>query len=119
MMPNNVALIFLGRKTTTTRSISQFKQIGLEAGETGRTTLVCDYIDRDFLITCRGLLTCDEAGGIKAMLASEGMFSLSDCKYTQTVRWFTDSQEYDKFSQPNRHRSKLYVYDIKPVTQGT
>jgi len=61
------ALISAGKKTTTIRSNSQINIIGLSKGESGMITVNGEK----FVVTYRGLLTVDEAGGKASMIKSE------------------------------------------------
>lgn len=101
MQPDNVAKINSGDKTTTTRSASQAKEIGLAPGETG----VVKFGDKLYDVTARGLQTIEEAGGKEAILKAEGVKSVGEFKYDQTKAWADGS-------------GKLHVYDIKPHAQS-
>lgn len=105
MQPDNVAKIINGIKTTTTRSESQAKQINIPIGKTA----VVNIGGKDFLVTNRGLLNIEEAGGREAMEKSEN-FENNTPKYQQTKNWLNG-------------KGKLYVYDIvkeqtPPTTQS-
>lgn len=97
MQLDNINKILSGNKTTTTRSDSQAKAIGLNIGEKGITY----FGNNPFTITNRGRLTIEEAGGKEAMLNSEGVNSDSEFKYQQTRDWVNG-------------KGTLNVYDISP-----
>ena len=94
MQPDNIKKILNGTKTTTTRSESQSKEIGLSVGESGITTIG----GKQFKVTNRGLLSISEAGGKEAMEKSEN-FENNTPKYQQTKDWL-------------QGKGKLYVYDF-------
>jgi hypothetical protein len=54
---------------------------------------------RDFNVTNRGQLTIDEAGGIEAMLNSEGLSNINDFMYQQSKNWANGN-------------GRMYVFDI-------
>lgn len=95
MQPDNIEKILKGTKTTTTRSESQVKQIGLEPGEFGNVK----FGNKEFLVRYRGMQTIDEAGGKDSMLKSEGVDNVDDFKYQQTKDWFNG-------------KGKLGIYEI-------
>lgn len=94
MQPDNVAKILAGTKTTTTRSESQAKKINIPVGKTA----IVNIGGEDFLVTNRGLLTIQEAGGRESIEKSED-FENNTPKYQQTKEWLNG-------------KGKLYVYDI-------
>lgn len=98
MQPDNITKILAGIKTTTTRSSNQALQIGLAIGQTG----IISLNNQEFLVTNRGFLTIEEAGGRNAIESSEA-FENNIPKYQQTKDWLSG-------------KGKLYVYDIKPYT---
>jgi hypothetical protein len=97
MQPDNIAKIINGTKTTTTRSESQAKQINIPVGKTATVNIG----GKDFLVTNRGLLTIEEAGGKEAIEKSEN-FENNTPKYQQTKDWLNG-------------KGKLYVYDISKI----
>ncbi len=101
MQPNNVAKILSGTKTTTTRSASQAEKIGIPKGGSA----IVNFGGQDFIVTNRGAITIQEAGGKDAMLKSEGVKSESEFAYQQTKDWVNG-------------KGTLYVYDIVPL-KGT
>jgi hypothetical protein len=99
MQPQNVDKILNGNKTTTIReSVAKGGNIGV-----GETKIV-DFGGRDFNVTNRGQLTIDEAGGVEAMLNSEGLSSVNDFMYQQSKNWANGE-------------GKMYVYDITPTEE--
>lgn len=94
MQPQNVAKILNGTKTTTIRE-SIAKGGNINVGE----TKIVNFGGRDFNVTNRGQLTIDEAGGVEAMLNSEGLSSVNDFMYQQSKNWANG-------------QGKMYVYDI-------
>lgn len=99
MQRDNKLKILKGTKTSTVRSESQMKEIGLNVGETG--TLVIEGVQ--FNIFNKGLLTVEEAGGEEAMRKSEG-FGNGNPKYEQTKKWL-------------KGEGRLYVYAITPANK--
>lgn len=95
MSEDNIDKILLGEKTTTIRSKRANEQIGMFIGETSIT----NFGGRDFLITNKGLLTVEEAGGKDKMISTES-FSKEGPKFKQTEDWLNG-------------KGKLYVYEIK------
>jgi hypothetical protein len=102
MQPNNIEKIKKGTKTTTTRSETQAKEINIPVG----TSAIVTFGNERFIVTNRGLLTIQEAGGKDAVLKSEGVANESELMYQQTKDWVNGE-------------GKLYVYDIAPATQPT
>ena len=99
MQPQNVEKILNGNKTTTIRE-SVAKGGNIAVGE----TKIVDFGGRDFNVTNRGQLTIDEAGGIEAMLNSEGLSNVNDFMYQQSKNWANGE-------------GKMYVYDIAPTEE--
>jgi hypothetical protein len=98
MQPDNILKIANGTKTTTVRSVTQATKIGIPVGKTEVRMIGGDKYN----VTNRGFLTIEEAGGLQAMLKSEGVDSDRALKYEQTRQWI-------------RGNGKLYVYDIKKI----
>lgn len=94
--PDNVQKIILGEKTSTVKGKSQYEKIGLNIGQSGFMKLN----NIVFTITCKGLLTITEAGGVEKMLLKEGLETIDQCMFQQTKDWFLGKR-------------KLYVYEIK------
>ena len=101
MQPQNVEKILNGNKTTTIRE-SVAKGGNIAVGE----TKIVNFGGRDFNVTNRGQLTIDEAGGVEAMLNSEGLSSVNDFMYQQSKNWANG-------------QGKMYVYDIAPTEEIT
>jgi hypothetical protein len=101
MQPQNVAKILNGTKTTTIRE-SVAKGGNINVGE----TKIVNFGGKDFNVTNRGQLTIDEAGGVEAMLNSEGLSSVNDFMYQQSKNWANGE-------------GKMYVYDIAPTEEVT
>lgn len=99
MSEDNIKKILSGEKTTTVRSKRASEQIGVSVGETSITT----FGGVDFLITNKGFLTVDEAGGKEKMIKSEA-FGENGPKYKQTENWLDGS-------------GRLYVYEIRGVDE--
>jgi hypothetical protein len=99
MQPQNVEKILNGNKTTTIRE-SVAKGGNIAVGE----TKIVDFGGRDFNVTNRGQLTIDEAGGVEAMLNSEGLSNVNDFMYQQSKNWANGE-------------GKMYVYDIAPTEE--
>jgi hypothetical protein len=95
--PSNIIKIAEGIKTTTIKSKNQADKIGIPVGET-QPRMIGGNI---YNITNRGYLTIEEAGGLQAMLASEGLDKVEALKFQQSKDWISG-------------KGKLYVYDIKP-----
>lgn len=100
MHSDNIDKIIAGVKTTTVRSPLQYIQIGLSVSETG----IWSTRGKDFLITNKGYLTIEEAGGIETILKSEGVNSINQFGYKQTKEWVNGN-------------GRLYVYSIQPYTK--
>lgn len=100
MAPESAVKVAEGTKTTTVRSKDQAKLINIPVGKTEVRTIAGDKYN----ITNRGLLTIEEAGGLKAILASEGVSTPEAFKYPETKEWIAG-------------KGKLYVYDITPIDQ--
>lgn len=98
MTPKNVEKILNGEKTTTIRSERAARAIGIDSGK----TVVALFAKKPFLVTNRGLLTVQQAGGKETMWESEG-FSPEGPMFKQTREWLNG-------------KGKLYVYDIVPIT---
>jgi hypothetical protein len=94
MQPQNVEKILNGTKTTTIRE-SVAKGGNINVGE----TKIVNFGGRDFNVTNRGQLTIDEAGGIEAMLNSEGLSNINDFMYQQSKNWANGN-------------GRMYVFDI-------
>jgi len=90
--------IVAGTKTTILRTERQGKQIGLSTGESAYITIG----GTPFIITNRGLLDINEAGGQDAILKSEDIASVDDFVFDYSKNWFLG-------------KGKLYVYDITSV----
>lgn len=99
MSSDNIDKILSGKKTTTVRSQRASEQIGMFVNEKAITS----FGGRDFLITNKGLLTVEEAGGKEKMIESES-FGDNGPKFKQTEDWL------------NGH-GKLYVYEIKKIDE--
>jgi hypothetical protein len=99
MQPQNVAKILNGTKTTTIRE-SIAKGGNINVGE----TKIVNFGGKDFNVTNRGQLTINEAGGIEAMLNSEGLSNINDFMYQQSKNWANG-------------QGKMYVYDITPIEE--
>lgn len=99
MQPDNISKILSGIKKTTTRSSSQANQIDIPTGQSG----LVNFGGKDFIVTNRGLLSIQEAGGRVIMEQSEA-FENNIPKYQQTKEWLNGL-------------GKLYVYDIKEKSQ--
>lgn len=97
MSEDNIKKILSGEKTTTIRSKRSNEQIGMFIGETS----VVSFSGVDFLITNKGFLTVEEAGGKEKMLISES-FGNDGPKYKQTEDWLEG-------------KGKLYVYEIEKI----
>jgi hypothetical protein len=97
MSPDNVEKILSGKKTTTIRSQRASTKIGLFVGESGIT----EFGGREFIITNRGPLTIEEAGGKEKMWESES-FGENGPMYQQTINWLNG-------------KGTMYVYEIKNV----
>lgn len=99
MSEDNIKKILSGEKTTTIRSRRGNEQIGMFVGETS----VVSFGGVDFLITNKGSLTIEEAGGKERMLISES-FDDEGPKYQQTEDWLNG-------------KGKLYVYEIEKINE--
>ena len=100
MQEDNIAKIENGTKTTTVRTTKQFKAIGLKTGETKIFTIG----DNDYYVTNKGQQTVHEAGGLSAVLKSEGVENISDFKFPTTKAWAKGDKDI-----------RLYVYTISPT----
>jgi hypothetical protein len=97
MQPQNVEKILNGTKTTTIReSIPKGGNIAV-----GKTKIV-NFGGKDFNVTNRGQLTINEAGGVEAIVKSEGLSSVNDFMYQQSKNWANG-------------QGKMYVFDITPI----
>lgn len=107
MQPHNIEKILQGKKTTTLRSSSQASSINIAVGE----SKLVNFGGKDFVVTNRGNLTIDQAGGKNSIVKSEGLSSESEFMFQQTKDWVNG-------------KGSLFVYDIKPakikssITQG-
>lgn len=99
MQTDNIAKILKGTKTTTVRSETEAKEIGLKVGETGIVT----FGNREFKITNKGLLTIEEAGG-KGKVAKSENWENGKPKYSNVEKWAEGN-------------GKLVVYDIKETSK--
>jgi hypothetical protein len=97
MQPENVRKILSGEKTTTIRE-SIAKGGNIQIGQ----TKVINFGGKKFNVTNRGLLTIQEAGGLTAMLKSEGLSSINDFMFEQSKNWA-------------KGNGKMYVFDISLV----
>ncbi len=97
MQPQNVEKILNGTKSTTIRE-SIPKGGNIQVGE----TKIVKFGGKDFNVTNRGHLTINEAGGVEAIVKSEGLSSVNDFMYQQSKNWANG-------------QGKMYVYDIKPI----
>lgn len=95
MTPDNIIKVAQGTKTTTIRSPKQAGQIGIPTGQEGIRLIG----GTPYLIRNRGYLTIQQAGGLEAILKSEGLDAVSALKFQQTKDWI-------------QGKGKLYVYDI-------
>lgn len=73
MSSDNLIAISEGNKTTTVRSNSQVIKIGLDKGESAFTNIK----GSKYIVTYRGLLTVDEAGGVASLVKAEGFPKIS------------------------------------------
>jgi len=108
---SNIDSIIAGEKTTTIRAESQKNKIGLEKGESAFINLR----GNKYLITNRGNLTIEEAGGIEAMIKSEGL-STTQTEDTPYEILVGKKTYYAKFKQTVDFMngvSGLHVYDIR------
>lgn len=101
MTPDNIEKIEKGTKTTTVRSVTESARIGIKTGQTDKRWIG----DKEYLITNRGFLTIEQAGGKEAILKSEGLTDSSEFKFKQSLEWYNG-------------KGKLFVYDIRPITSG-
>jgi hypothetical protein len=101
MSADNIQKILLGKKTTTIRSKRANEQIGMFIGETS----VTNFGGTDFLVTNKGLLSIEEAGGKEKMLRTECFGDMGPI-YKQTKDWLDG-------------KGKLYVYEIKELDEPT
>jgi hypothetical protein len=97
MQPQNVEKILNGTKTTTIRE-SIPKGGNIAVGE----TKIVNFGGKDFNVTNRGQLTINEAGGVEAIVKSEGLSSVNDFMYQQSKNWANG-------------QGKMYVFDITPI----
>lgn len=98
MTPENIIKVAQGTKTTTIRSPKQAGLIGIRTGEEGIRLIG----GTPYLIKNRGNLSIQQAGGLEAILKSEGLDSVEALKFQQTRDWISG-------------KGKLYVYDISPA----
>ena len=112
----NIDEILAGNKSTTVRSESQKNKIGLEKGQTGFLNLR----GRKYLITYRGNLTVEEAGGKQAMIESEGLSTVKNDYATNPVE-LGKKTYYTVYGQTANFldgRSGIHVYDIRKAPAG-
>lgn len=95
MTDENVEKIVAGTKWTTLRSPRAAQIIGLQAGESG----IWKMRGIDKIVTCIGLVTCQEAGGPVKLRISEGLGDGAPM-FKQTLDWLNGY-------------GKLYLYSIK------
>lgn len=100
LQPENISKVLDGSKTTTVRSLNEAKNLGLDIGQTGVTTIG----GKKFNLTNRGYLTIEEAGGVEKMSASEN-FKEGVPKFEQTKTWLAG-------------KTKLMVYDISELSSN-
>lgn len=93
--------IVAGTKTTILRTERQGKQIGLPVGQSAYITIG----GTPFIITNRGLLDINEAGGQDAILNSEDIASVDNFVFDYSKNWFLG-------------KGKLYVYDITSLPKS-
>lgn len=93
--------ILAGTKTIIVGSDSQMKEIGLAVGQSGVMTIE----GKKFVITNRGLLTVQEAGGLNTVLKGEGHTNVNQIKHINVRKWVQGDG------------SRLFVYDIKPYIE--
>lgn len=100
MSLENQIRIAEGKKTTTIRTQTEADKINIKVGETEQREIGGNLYN----ITNRGYLTIREAGGLQAMLKSEGVESEKFLKYQHTKDWIAGE-------------GRLYVYDIRPINE--
>lgn len=101
MQDDKVSKILAGTKTTILRTERQGKQIGLPTGQSAYIMIG----DTPFVITNRGLLDINEAGGQDAILKSEDIASVDNFVFDYSKNWFLG-------------KGKVYVYDITPLPKS-
>ena len=98
MLPQNIIKIASGTKTTTIRTTKQSRAIAIPVGATRVRKIGGDLYN----VTNKGYLTVEEAGGVQAILKSEGLDAVEALKFQQTKDWIAG-------------KGRLYVYDIQPI----
>ena len=99
MVPDDIAQLERGTKTTSLRSTIEAQRIGIPIGETQLRRIGA----HTYNVTNRGYLTVEEAGGKENMLKSEGASTVEDLKFTQSKEFMLGKR-------------KMYVFDIKPAS---
>lgn len=72
-LPENIELIYDGRKTSTLRTPKQAEKIDLQPGEKG----LMQVKDRQFVVENKGYVMVDEVGGKDVIWRSEGFLHTS------------------------------------------
>lgn len=98
MLPQNIIKIASGTKTTTIRTTKQSRAIAIPVGATRVRKIGGDLYN----VTNKGYLTVEEAGGVQAILKSQGLDAVEALKFQQTKDWIAG-------------KGRLYVYDIQPI----
>jgi len=119
MGSDNVEKIINGTKTTTLRSKGAADKIGLKPGETGIVNIKGEL----FEVTNRGPQTIQEAGGLEAVVISEGFPTVPHKGTEGSFKIETNSGPYfTKFPHVQKWLQgkikTLNVYDIKPATNA-
>ena len=117
-----------GKKTTTIRSDSQINMIGLQKGESS----IINILGQKYVVTYRGVLSVDEAGGKAAMIKSEALPTVQSeenfyeiesdgvkyyAKYKQTVNFLSGQGGLGVYDIRKAPEDKFSNKDTKTTTQ--
>jgi predicted NAD-dependent protein-ADP-ribosyltransferase YbiA (DUF1768 family) len=105
-----------GVKTTTLRSQSQIDKIGLQKGESA----MMNVMGSNYVVTYRGMLSVEEAGGIGKVIKSEGLSTTKSEENPYPVQ-YDGKTYYAKYKQTVNFllgQGGLGVYDIRKPLLG-
>lgn len=100
MKPSSIIKVATGAKTTILANVAQAKKLGIKKNKPETRLIGGD----PYLISPRGLLTIQQAGGLKSILKSEGVSTLEELEYNHIIDWI-------------KGKDSLFVYDITPIQE--
>ena len=117
MGPQNRLDLLEGTKTTTIRSSSQVNVIGLAKGESA----IMNLKGEKFVVTYRGMLSIEEAGGAKAMVKSEALPTKATEENQYELK-IDGKKYYAKYRQTVdflNNQAGLGIYDIRKAPNNS